>query len=52
MYPEMFGDVLAVHDRFTVWVGAGVPVPVRFPIVVEGWALLVKVSIALTAPEV
>ena len=52
MYPEMFEDVLAFHDRFTVWVGAAKPVPVSDSVVVEDWALLVKVSVALTAPVV
>jgi hypothetical protein len=32
----MFEDVLAVHDRFTAWVGAGVPVPVSVSVVVAG----------------
>jgi hypothetical protein len=32
----MFGDVLAVHDRFTVCTGAGVPVPVSGSVVVAG----------------
>jgi hypothetical protein len=31
----MFGDVLAFHDRLTVWTGAGVPVPVSASVVVE-----------------
>jgi hypothetical protein len=44
--------VLAFHERFTVCVGAGVPVPVKVSTVVEDWALLVKVSVALTAPVV
>jgi siroheme synthase len=44
--------VLAFQDRFTVCVGAGVPVPVSASIVVEGWALLVNVSEAIAAPEV
>jgi hypothetical protein len=48
----MSGDVLASHDKLTVWVGAGVPVPVSASVVVEGWALLVKVSVALAAPVV
>src|SRR5208283_5066778 len=47
----MFGDVLASHDKLTVWVGAGVPVPVSASVVVEGWALLVKVSVAFAAPD-
>jgi len=48
----MFDEVLAFHDRFTVCVGAGVPVPVRAPVVVVGCAVLVKVSEALAAPAV
>jgi hypothetical protein len=48
----MLEDVLAVHDRFTEWTGAGVPVPVSVSVVVEGWALLVNVSVALAAPVV
>ena len=44
--------VLAFHDKATVCVGAGVPVPVRFSVVVVGCALLVKVSVALAAPVV
>ena len=42
--------MLAVHDRSTVCVGAGVPVPVSVSVVVDGWALLVKVSVALAVP--
>lgn len=45
-------EVLAVHDRLTVWVAAAVPVPVAVPCVVVGDALLVKVSVALAAPVV
>src|SRR5208337_1309176 len=48
----MFGDVLASHDKLTVWVGADVPVPVSASVVVEGWTLLVKVSVALAASVV
>jgi hypothetical protein len=44
--------VLAPHDRLTECTGAAVPVPVRVSTVVEGWALLVKVSAAVTAPVV
>jgi hypothetical protein len=46
----MLEDVLAFHERLTECVGAEVPVPVKFSVVVPGWALLVKVSTALTAP--
>jgi len=48
----MFDEVLAFHDRFTVWVGAGVPVPVRASAEVVGCALLVNVSEAAAAPAV
>jgi len=44
----MFDEVLAVQDKFTEWTGAGVPVPVTASVVVEGCALLVKVSVAFT----
>ena len=50
MYPEIFVDVLAFQDRLTVCTGAGVPVPVSVSVVVEGEALLLTVSVALTAP--
>jgi hypothetical protein len=46
----MFGDELEFQDRLTEWVDAAVPVPVADSVVVEGWALLVKVRIALSAP--
>ena len=46
----MFGEELAFQDRLTEWVDAVVPVPVADSVVVEGWALLVKVRIALSAP--
>jgi hypothetical protein len=42
--------VLALHDRLIAYTGAAVPVPVRVSTVVEDWALLVKVSAAVTAP--
>jgi len=45
-------DVLGFQDKFTECVGAGVPVPVNVSVVVEGCALLVNVSVALTAPVV
>jgi hypothetical protein len=47
----MFDDVLAFHDRFTVCIGAGVPVPVSVSVVAPGWALLVKVRAPLDAPD-
>lgn len=46
----MFGELLALHDKFTVCVGAGVPVPVAPAVVEEGWALLTNVRVALSAP--
>jgi hypothetical protein len=46
----MFGEVLALHDKLTVWVGAGLPVPVAESVVLEGWALLVKVRVAPSVP--
>jgi hypothetical protein len=48
LYPEMFADVLPVHERFTECTGAGVPVPVSASVVGESVALLVKVNVALT----
>ena len=50
LYPEMFGEVLAFHERETSWVGAGSPVPVRVSAVGEVWALLAKLSVALADP--
>jgi hypothetical protein len=46
----MFGEELASHDNVTECLGAAVPVPVVVFVVVDGWALLVKVSVALAAP--
>jgi hypothetical protein len=43
--------VLAFHERLTLWVGAGVPDPVTDAVVVEGWALLLKVRVPLAVPE-
>src|SRR5881397_437041 len=40
-------ELLAVHDRFTEWVGAGVPVPVSASVIVGDSALLVIVNVAL-----
>lgn len=48
----MFCEVLAFHDRLTLCDGAGVPVPLNVSVVVEGCALLVKVSVPLAAPVV
>jgi len=42
--------VLAFQDRLTECAEAVVPVPVRASVVVDGWALLVKVSVALADP--
>ena len=50
LYPAMLGEELAFQDRLTEWVDAAVPVPVADSVVVEGWALLVKVRTALSAP--
>lgn len=50
LYPEMPDDVLAFHDKFTLWAGAAVPVPLAVSVVVEGWALLVNVRVAVSAP--
>lgn len=36
MYPEMFAELLAAHDKFTVYVGAGVPLPVKDSAVDDG----------------
>jgi hypothetical protein len=44
--------VLAVHDKFTECVGAGVPVPVSTSVVVDERALLVIVNVAVAAPDV
>jgi hypothetical protein len=46
----MFEEVLALQDKFTVCVGAGVPAPVSASVVVAGWPLLVKLSDALADP--
>jgi hypothetical protein len=45
-------EVLALQDNATECVEAETPVPVSASVVVEGWALLVKVSVALAAPAV
>ena len=44
--------MLAVHDRFTECVGAGVPVPVSASVIVDVEALLVMVNAALAAAAV
>jgi hypothetical protein len=46
----MLGEVLAFHDKATVWLEAAVPVPVADSVVVEGCALLAKVRTALSDP--
>lgn len=48
----MPGDVLPFHERFTVWVGAGVPDPVNPWVVVVGCPLLATVKLAVAVPEV
>ena len=48
----MFDEILAFHDRFTMCVGAGVPVPFRASVAVVACALLVNVSDAVAAPAV
>jgi hypothetical protein len=45
-------DVLPFHDRFTVWVGAGVPDPVSPSVVLDGCPLLVTVKLAVAVPDV
>ena len=45
-------DVLPFHDKFTVWVGAAVPDPVRLSAVVEGCPLLATVKLAFAVPDV
>jgi hypothetical protein len=42
--------VLAVHDKLTVWTGAGVPVPVREPALGEFEALLANEADAEAVP--
>ena len=49
LYPETFGEGLAFHDKLTLCVDAGVPVPVSVAVVVEDCAL-VNVSVAVAAP--
>lgn len=45
--------MLALHERFTLWTGAGVPVPVRVCVTVDGCALLlVTFNVALTVAAV
>jgi hypothetical protein len=44
--------VLAVHDKFTKCVGAGVPVPVSASVLVDDTALLIIVKVALAAVAV
>jgi len=45
----MFCEVLAFHESATESVGARVAVLVSASVVVFGWALLVKVNVALAA---
>jgi hypothetical protein len=46
----MPGEVLAVHDKLTVWTGAGVPVPASAAAVGELVALLLNESVAEAVP--
>lgn len=49
MYPEMSGDVLASHERFTECTGADVPVPLSASVMVELCAFVaVNVNVAFT----
>lgn len=48
----MFADVLAFHERLTECVEAAAPVPVALALVLDVWALLVKVKVAVCAPAV
>ncbi len=50
LYPEMFCEVLEPHDKSTICAGTAIPVPVAASVVVEGWASLVNVSVALSPP--
>lgn len=52
LYPEIPDEELGFHDKLTSCVGAGVPVPVRDAVVVEGCALLLNVSVPLAAPAI
>jgi hypothetical protein len=47
----MFDDTLGSHDSLTAKFDAAAPVPVRVSTAVAGCASLVKVSVALAAPE-
>jgi len=46
----MLSESLALQESATECVEGDVPVPVSVSVVVEGWALLVNVSVALAAP--
>ena len=52
LYPDTFGELLALQDKLTVCTGAATPVPVAASVVDEGAALLVNVRVALAAPAV
>lgn len=52
MYPAIPDEVLAFHERFTLCVGAAVPLPVNAAVAVEFDALLLTVRVAFTVPEV
>ena len=45
-------DVLPFQDRFTVWLGAGVPDPVKLSVALDGCPLLATVKLAFAVPEV
>jgi hypothetical protein len=46
----MFGDVLAAHERLTMWTGAATPVPVTVAGVDEFEALLVNDALTEATP--
>src|ERR1700685_779051 len=50
LYPLMFCDVLAVHERLTECCGGGVPLPVKVSTVGEFEALLVNETLPEAAP--
>lgn len=48
----MLDEVLAAHDRLTLYVGAAAPVAVTDSVIAACWALVVKVRVAVAAPVV
>jgi hypothetical protein len=52
LYPEIFAEVLGLHDKVTECVGAVVPVPVSVAVVFVVCASLVTVNVADWAPAV